>query len=381
MEKRMYKDTGVQVSLLGMGCMRLPRIDPDKNDIDYDKAQELIDYAYSHGVNYFDTAYGYHGGESETFVGHALKKYPRDSFFLASKMPIWCCEKPEDVERIFNEQLKKCQTEYFDFYLLHSQSDANFKKCQEFGVYEFLSKMKAEGKIRRLGFSFHDKPAVLRHICETYPWDFAQIQLNYLDWEMQDAKQQYEILTEFGIPVVIMEPVRGGALAHLCDESDALFKAARPDKSVASWAIRYAASLPNVLTVLSGMSTPEQIADNVATMTGFEPLTDADRAVIEKAVAVFREKKTIPCTACRYCMDCPFGVEIPKMFRLYNDYALHKDERRYWKAYHDQPESEWADKCKACGACMEQCPQHIRIPDRMAEIKELMNGFDQKFSK
>ena len=195
MEMRQYKDTGLQVSLLGMGCMRLPKLDPEKDDIDYEKAQEIIDYAYAHGVNYFDTAYGYHGGGSETFVGQALSKYPRDSFLLATKMPVWAVKEKGDVERIFNEQLKKCRTDYFDFYLFHSQNAANFAKCQEFGVYEFLSEMKKQGKIRRLGFSFHDTPEVLRHICDTYEWDFAQIQLNYLDWERQDAKQQYEILT------------------------------------------------------------------------------------------------------------------------------------------------------------------------------------------
>ena len=169
MEMRQYRDTDVKVSLLGMGCMRLPKVDPEKEDIDYEKAQEIIDYAYANGVNYFDTAYGYHGGQSELFVGQALKKYPRESFFLASKMPIWCVKEKGDVERIFNEQLQRCQTDYFDFYLFHSQNAANFQKCQEFGVYEFLSQMKAEGKIRRLGFSFHDTPEVLRHICDTYP--------------------------------------------------------------------------------------------------------------------------------------------------------------------------------------------------------------------
>lgn len=381
MEKRNYKNTGLQVSLLGMGCMRLPKIDPDKDDIDYKKAQEIIDYAYSHGVNYFDTAYGYHGGKSELFVGEAMKKYPRDSFCLASKMPIWCAEKPEDVERIFNEQLKKCQTEYFDFYLFHAQNAANFEKCQKFGVYEFLNKMKAEGKIRHLGFSFHDKPEVLRHICDTYQWDFAQIQLNYLDWEMQDAKQQYEILTERGIPVVIMEPVRGGVLANPCEASNEVFKAARPDKSVASWAIRYAATLPNVLTVLSGMSNIEQVMDNVSTMTPFEPLTEKDYQVIEEAVDLYKKKDTVPCTGCRYCMDCPFGVDIPKMFSIYNKYAVQKDEEDYWEEYRAQPESEWADKCQACGACMEQCPQHIQIPDKMSMIRNLIAEFDQKFSK
>ena len=241
--------------------------------------------------------------------------------------------------------------------------------------------MKAEGKIRYLGFSFHDKPEVLAHICDTYQWDFAQIQLNYLDWEMQDAKRQYEILTEHGIPVIVMEPVRGGVLANPCEASNEVLKAARPDMSIASWAIRYAASLPNVLTVLSGMSNREQVEDNVATMTDFEPLTEADYKVIDEAVDLYKKKDTVPCTGCRYCMDCPFGVDIPKMFSIYNRYAVQKDEEDYWEEYSAQPESERADQCQACGACMEQCPQHIRIPDKMAMIRELTEKFGQKYAK
>lgn len=378
MEMRQYRDTDVKVSLLGMGCMRLPKVDPEKEDIDYEKAQEIIDYAYANGVNYFDTAYGYHGGQSEVFVGHALKKYPRDSFFLASKMPIWCVKEKGDVERIFNEQLQRCQTDYFDFYLFHSQNAANFQKCQEFGVYEFLSQMKAEGKIRRLGFSFHDTPEVLRHICDTYPWDFAQIQLNYLDWEMQDAKTQYQILNDREIPVIVMEPVRGGVLASPCEAADILFREERPDKSVASWAIRFAASLPGVLTVLSGMSNMEQVRDNVDTMTRFEPLTDREREVIDEALEAYRKKDTVPCTGCRYCMDCPFGVDIPKMFSLYNHYVLDRDGEDYLEAYEAQPESQRADQCQACGACMEKCPQHIRIPDQMVTIRETVKKISTK---
>lgn len=378
MEMRQYRDTDVKVSLLGMGCMRLPKVDPEKEDIDYEKAQEIIDYAYANGVNYFDTAYGYHGGQSELFVGQALKKYPRESFFLASKMPIWCVKEKGDVERIFNEQLQRCQTDYFDFYLFHSQNAANFQKCQEFGVYEFLSQMKAEGKIRRLGFSFHDTPEVLRHICDTYPWDFAQIQLNYLDWEMQDAKTQYQILNDREIPVIVMEPVRGGALASPCEAADILFREERPDKSVASWAIRFAASLPGVLTVLSGMSNMEQVRDNVDTMTRFEPLTGREREVIDEALEAYRKKDTVPCTGCRYCMDCPFGVDIPKMFSLYNHYVLDRDGEDYLEAYEAQPESQRADQCQACGACMEKCPQHIRIPDQMVTIRETVEKISTK---
>ena len=378
MEMRQYRDTGVEVSLLGMGCMRLPKLDPEKPDIDYVKAQEIIDYAYSHGVNYYDTAYVYHGGQSESFIGQALKKYPRESYFLATKMPIWCVKKQEDVERIFNEQLQKCQVDYFDFYLFHAQDAGNFKKCQEFGVYEFLSKMKAEGKIRRLGFSFHDTPEVLRHICDTYDWDFAQIQLNYLDWEMQDARTQYQILADRGIPVVVMEPVRGGALASPCDAANILFREERPDKSVASWAIRFVASLPGVLTVLSGMSDMEQVRDNVDTMTNFEPLTERDREIIDAALEAYRKKDTVPCTGCRYCMDCPFGVDIPKMFALYNHFVLDKDEEDYLEAYRAQPEETLADKCRACGACLSKCPQHIKIPEKMAAIRETVDKLSAK---
>lgn len=378
MEMRQYRDTGVEVSLLGMGCMRLPKLDPEKPDIDYVKAQEIIDYAYSHGVNYFDTAYAYHGGQSESFIGQALKKYPRESYFLATKMPIWCVKKQEDVERIFNEQLQKCQVDYFDFYLFHAQDAGNFKKCQEFGVYEFLSRMKAEGKIRRLGFSFHDTPEVLRHICDTYDWDFAQIQLNYLDWEMQDARTQYQILADRGIPVVVMEPVRGGALASPCDAANILFREERPDKSVASWAIRFVASLPGVLTVLSGMSDMEQVRDNVDTMTNFEPLTERDREIIDAALEAYRKKDTVPCTGCRYCMDCPFGVDIPKMFALYNHFVLDKDEEDYLEAYRAQPEETLADKCRACGACLSKCPQHIKIPEKMAAIRETVDKLSAK---
>ena len=378
MEMRQYRDTGVEVSLLGMGCMRLPKLDPEKPDIDYVKAQEIIDYAYSHGVNYFDTAYVYHGGQSESFIGQALKKYPRESYFLATKMPIWCVKKQEDVERIFNEQLQKCQVDYFDFYLFHAQDAGNFKKCQEFGVYEFLSRMKAEGKIRRLGFSFHDTPEVLRHICDTYDWDFAQIQLNYLDWEMQDARTQYQILADRGIPVVVMEPVRGGALASPCDAANILVREERPDKSVASWAIRFVASLPGVLTVLSGMSDMEQVRDNVDTMTNFEPLTERDREIIDAALEAYRKKDTVPCTGCRYCMDCPFGVDIPKMFALYNHFVLDKDEEDYLEAYRAQPEETLADKCRACGACLSKCPQHIKIPEKMAAIRETVDKLSAK---
>lgn len=378
MYKRPFKGTGLNVSLLGLGCMRLPKINSDSEAIDTEKAQEIVDYAYSHGINYFDTAYMYHGGASESFIGPALKKYPRESYFLTTKMPIWMAKEPADLEKIFNTQLERCQTDYFDFYLFHSLNKDHFKQCVDFGLYDFLCQKRKEGKVRYIGFSFHDSADFLPEIVRTYKWDFAQIQLNYLDWEMQNAKKQYEILESNGIPCIIMEPVRGGTLANPCDAANELFKNTRPDKSIASWAIRYAATLPNVLTVLSGMSNLDQIKDNVKTMTDFEPLTKEDYKVIEKAVEAYKTKDTVPCTGCRYCMDCAFGVDIPKMFKLYNAYAVDKDKESYKTAYAATEESERVDNCVACGNCMTHCPQAIQIPDKLAMIKDLTKELLEK---
>lgn len=283
MTTRRYKNSDMQISLLGLGCMRLPRLDPEKSAVDDARAKEMLDYALAHGVNYIDTAYMYHEGDSERFLGEALADHDRSSFYLADKMPIWMAEEPGDVEKIFHEQLRRLKTDYFDFYLFHAQNKANFARCREFGLYEFLARKKEEGVIRHLGFSFHDSPEVLEEIVNTYDWNFAQIQLNYADWEIQNARRQYEILAEHGIPCIVMEPVRGGALADVCPTVNAMFKAARPHSSIASWAIRYAASKPNVMVVLSGMSNMEQLKDNLNTMSDFEPLTAAEEELCARA--------------------------------------------------------------------------------------------------
>lgn len=360
---------GKNISLLGFGCMRFPCIEGTQ-EIDLQQTEKMIDYAYSHGVNYFDTAYPYHEGKSETAIGQLLKKYPRDSFFLADKMPGWQVKSIEDVDRIFHDQLKKCGVEYFDFYLCHSLSQDGFRIYQNVDIYGYLAKKKEQGYIRQLGFSFHDTPEVLEQIVKTYPWDFTQLQLNYLDWEMQNAKRQYEILEQNGLPCIVMEPVRGGMLATLCNRSAEILHEAEPERSVASWAIRFAASLPNVMTVLSGMSNFEQVKDNIATVSPLKPLTEQDKQLLMRALDAFRESKTIPCTGCRYCMDCPAGVDIPLMFRLYNQFAIDLNKENFRRSYRETPESKWADKCVACGACMKHCPQSISIPDRMREIAE-----------
>ncbi|MCI5802056.1 MAG: aldo/keto reductase [Oscillospiraceae bacterium] len=378
MEMRTYREAGPSISLLGLGCMRLPKVCPDKDDIDFAAAQEMVDYAYAHGVNYYDTAYVYHGGTSEQFIGPALKKYPRDSYYLATKMPGWDLTCREDAVKIFEEQLANCQVDYFDFYLCHSLSESNYRKYKDLGVIDYLDEQKKAGRIRRLGFSFHATLPILEEVLSWYSWDFAQIQLNYLDWEAQQAKEQYEMLSGRGLPVIIMEPVRGGALASPCAESDRIFHAAAPGRSTASWAIRYAASLPGVLTVLSGMSSMEQLQDNIATMTGFSPLTPEEYEVVGRALAAYKAHVTIPCTGCRYCMDCPSGVDIPLMFKLYNRYAVTKDKGDYQKALAEVPQSAQMQSCVACGVCMGHCPQSIRIPDELARIRELADSWQKK---
>ena len=371
MLKREYKKTGDMISVLGLGCMRFPKIEGSEK-IDREEAQKIVDLAYERGVNYFDTAYRYHEGDSELFIGEALKKYPRESFHLATKMPMWMVKEPADAPRIFEDQLSRCQVEYFDFYLCHAMNAANFEIMKKNGVYEYLKKEKEAGRIRHLGFSFHDSPDVLRQIVAYGAWDFTQIQLNYLDWELQDAKGQYEILTENGIPVVVMEPVRGGALASLDKDAAAVLKQARPQDSVASWAMRFVASLPGVLTILSGMTTMDQLQDNLCTLSGFSPLSDADRDTLETAIGIFRKNGIIPCTGCWYCMDCPVGVQIPDNFSRYNFYTVTKDEQAYRKSYEQFEPKARASACVACGRCASRCPQQIDIPAKLKMIADMM---------
>ncbi|MDO4586722.1 MAG: aldo/keto reductase [Planctomycetia bacterium] len=377
MEKRSFKTTEKKISLLGFGTMRLPVINTETQEIDLPQAEEMFDNALKNGVNYFDTAFPYHNGMSETVVGNILANYPRDSFYLADKMPIWDVQSPDDVAKIFQKQLEKCRVDYFDFYLLHNISLRKMPKIEAMKAYEYLAEQKKSGKIRQLGFSFHDSSDALKNIVNRYDWDFAQIQLNYLDWELLDAQGQYNILTEHELPIAIMEPIRGGALATLCPEAIAILKEADPEKSPASWALRYAASLPNVYTVLSGMSNLEQLADNIQTFHHFQPLTSAEQNVLSKALDAYRKASPIPCTACRYCMDCPNGVDIPKNFAIYNRYLTTSNIIEFISSYIVLEESKRAKHCVECGLCQEKCPQKLNIPELMPKID---NAF-QKIEK
>ena len=373
-----YNDSNGKVSLLGLGTMRLPLRDAaDQTSIDEEKAQEIFDYAYTHGVNYFDTAYPYHGGMSEKFCGKALAKYPRASYHLASKLPGWLLKCDEDVPRIFNEQLANCRTDYFDFYLVHSVHESSWPNYVKYHAYDQLNELRKAGKIKRLGFSFHGSAEQLPEILAAGDWDFVQLQLNYFDWDYQQSRKKWRcpgprVVLAFaaaGLQVIVMEPVRGGMLNTLCPEAAALLQQAAPEKSLASWAIRWVASLPNVLCVLSGMTTLEQVQDNVASMDPFIPLSTAEQDTLTRALDVFKAQKLAPCTACKYCMPCPAGVNIPGMLHAWNEYRLRGDRLATLKEeYEDAPAATRAEHCVKCGACLPKCPQHIDIRSMMGTI-------------
>lgn len=367
-DKRKFKDT--EVSLLGLGAMRLPCKTPIKREanplIDYKKGQELVDAAYNNGVNYFDTAYMYHAGKSEKFIGTALKKYPRDSYFLADKLPIWMCPKKADMEKVFRKQLERTGHDYFDFYLLHSLNKENYEKCEKFGAYDFVLEKQREGKIKNIGFSFHGTIEDLKKIVSEHKWDFAQIQMNYLDWKNQNAEEQYRILTDAGIPVIVMEPVRGGKLAEVSTDIEEMFKKAKPESSAASWAIRFVASHPNVMTILSGMNSLEQLNDNISTLTDFVPMTDTELNICQNAAAMMNKSEIIPCTGCDYCADCPKDIKISTVFAVYNKLKTGEYTEEQAKSEYGKMDAS-ADACIGCGKCSSHCPQSIKIPELMKD--------------
>lgn len=369
-EYRSFGGGKLPVSLLGFGVMRLPVIGDNPAAIDEPKALEMIDYAYQNGVNYFDTAYIYHEQASEGFIGKAIARYPRDKVYLATKMPPWNLEEQEDVARIFNEQLSRCGVDYFDFYLMHSITRATMPVFEKFGVYEFLREQQKLGKIRHLGFSLHDDEVVFTRALDQWPVEFVQLQINYLDWESMNAKGLYEIAASRGIPVVVMEPVRGGALAALPPKCAQVLGEVSPSRSVASWGMRFAGALPGVMTVLSGMSTIEQIADNLASYTDFAPLSEAEREALDKVIAIYRQNAPAPCTACRYCMPCPVGVNIPAGFGAYN-FCKNTGNTEFFKIeYSNIGDGSRPDDCTGCGVCLEKCPQRLDIPEWMNKIAQ-----------
>ncbi len=368
MEYRVFKKDDRKVSLLGFGAMRLPVADEKTQEVDYAVAKQMIDAAYNAGVNYFDTAYCYHEGYSETFLGEALSEYPRESYFLTNKMPVWMLKSADDIPRIFDEQLQRCKTDYFDFYLMHSLGEKSFNTAEEYGLWEFLQKKKAEGKIRHIGFSFHDLPEVLEKICAKYPWEVGQIQMNYMDWEHQRANEQYEILEKYGIPCIVMEPMRGGTLTSLGDVANGILRSVNKEASIPSWAMRWVGAFPNVLCVLSGMHTPLAVEDNLKTYASLQPLSTEEQETLQEAIDEFRSHTLIGCTACRYCMPCPAGVDIPGLLAMRNVYAFSNDLVWFAKEYFGFPQEKNAAQCVSCGQCEHACPQSLPIINLLSQI-------------
>ncbi|MDR1695060.1 MAG: aldo/keto reductase [Endomicrobium sp.] len=360
------KFKNLDIPLLSFGCMRLPKL--EDGTIDMPQFEKMTEYAMKHGVNYFDTAYGYHAGESENAVGKVLSNYKRDSFFLATKNPLRALTSKEDVRRIFEEQLKKCQTDYFDFYLAHNISVLTIDNFRSFGVYEELAKLKEEGKIRHLGFSYHGSYELLEEVAKEYPWEFCQIQLNYLDWTAMNVKQSYEVLTQAGIPVLPMSPLRGGALTKLTGSAKAVLEDEAPNDTQASFALRWVAGRENNFTVLSGMSSLQQMEENVETFINYKPITKKEEDVADKISSILQKQGEINCTTCNYCQDCPRGVAIPAIFDMYNEYKAAGKTDVFLQKYDALKDREKAGKCIKCGLCSENCPQLLDIPPLLEMI-------------
>lgn len=362
-----YKDfKGNQISVLGFGVMRLPT-DPNIPAIfDREAGQRLIDRAIELGVNYFDTAHLYQKKDSEKFLGEALKKYPRDSYYLATK---FYGSPKRDIRKTFFEQLERLQTDYVDFYLLHCLEEDTFKLYTdpERDYLGFLRQMRSEGRIRYLGFSTHASPKMLEEfLAYDDGFDMALMQLNYVDWNLLDAKGQYEILTRHNIPVWVMEPLKGGRLATLNEAACGILREADPQRSIPSWGFRYLMGLPNVQTVLSGMGSLQMVEDNAATFSEYRPLDGQEQEVLEKARAAFIDDLGVPCSGCRYCCDdCPQELDIPLLIRYFNEKSLGGEA---WKIP-GLEQTKGAEHCLQCGACREHCPQKINIPEVMAKLQ------------
>ena len=358
-----------KLSSLGMGAMRLPQDGEGWTaPINEARAQEIIDYCMENGVNFFDTALIYHGGQSEKFLGNALSKYPRENYHLSTKYRLLY---ELDYREQFAEQLRRLQTDYIDFYMIHGIQEEWVEEALTNGCIEYFNSLRAEGKIKNLGFSVHCSADALRRLIAANNWDFIMLQLNYFDWEYGGEKALFEIVQQADIPILIMEPLRGGLLATLTDESAALLKNAAPNRSVASWAMRWLMDLPyEKKIILSGMSTIEHTRDNIATFTEYKPLDESEKKILTEARELYRPTVSVACTNCRYCVgDCPQGLDIPHLLLIYNEVKLGGG----WRASFQEalPEGKRAADCTECGLCSPRCPQGFDIP---SYIKELHNG-------
>ncbi len=375
MQYRDFQDE--KISLYAMGCMRLPVIDGDDSAIDEPAVQAMVDYALGHGVNYFDTAWGYHGGNSELAMGRALARHPRGSFNLADKFPGYDLANFGKVEEIFEKQLEKCQVDHFDFYLAHNVCELNidaYLDDAKHGTISYLLEQKKAGRIRHLGFSAHGGIDVMKRFLEAYGADmeFCQLQLNYLDWEFQGGREKVALVDSHGIPVWVMEPVRGGQLVDISDAAKAKLAQANPEMPPVEWALRWFFGIPQVTTVLSGASSMEQMAQNIAIFDK-GPLSDTERAAVAEVAEDMKRGDVLPCTACRYCTGhCPLGLDIPHLLALYNEHKLTKGGFIAPMALAALPEDKQPASCIGCGSCAAVCPQQIDIPAALADFAEML---------
>ena len=369
-----YRDfQDLRLSALGMGCMRLPVLDGSYSKVDIDTVRQMVAYAMEKGVNYYDTAWPYHGGASEKALGEVLGDYPRDSFYLATKFPGFDVSNMGKVKEIFEAQLERCQVEYFDFYLFHNVCELNIEAYldPQYGILDYLLEQKKNGRIRHLGFSTHGTIETVERFLDAYGehMEFCQIQLNWLDYKMQNAKAKVELLKERNIPIWVMEPVRGGKLVHIDPAYEAELKALRPEADVVEWAFRFLQSIPEVVVTLSGMSNMEQLKDNVATYETDKPLSEFEVQTLFGVAHDMTAKNTLPCTACRYCTEhCPMGLDIPKMIELYNEHVYSGGGFLAPMAIRAMPEEKKPSACIGCRACEAVCPQNIKISEMMSDF-------------
>lgn len=368
----------LELSALGMGAMRLP-VGKSYEDIDEAATEEMVAYAMEHGVNYYDTAWGYHDGQSEIVMGRILGKYPRNSFYLATKFPGYDLSNMDKVEEIFEKQLEKCGTDYFDFYLFHNVCEMNIDAYLDpkYGIFDYLVKQKKNGRIRHLGFSAHGSYTVMKRFLDAYGehMEFGQIQLNWLDWSFQDAKAKVELLKEYHLPVWVMEPLRGGKLASLPEETAKELAAFRPGEDVAAWAFRFLQSIDGVTMILSGMSDFDQMQKNVKTFETEKKLNQKEMDALLGIADAMLKKSVLPCTACRYCTShCPKGLDIPTLLELYNEHSFTEGGFIAPMALMAVPEDKKPSACVGCRSCEAVCPQQIKISEAMSDFNKRLNG-------
>ncbi len=375
-----YRDfQDIKISELGFGAMRLPVINGNDSEIDREQTFKMVDIAMKNGINYYDTAWGYHNGKSETVMGEALAKYPRESFYLATKFPGYDLSNMTKIKEIFEKQLEKTSMDYFDFYLFHNVCEMNIDQYLDpkYGIFEYLMEQKKNGRIKYLGFSCHGELNVLKRFLDAYGehMEFCQLQLNYLDWEFQHSKEKAELLNQMSIPIWVMEPLRGGRLAQLQEPFVSELKVLRPDETIPGWAFRFLQSVKGVTVNLSGMSNEAQLMDNIKTFEEGKPLNDKEMSVLMSIADRMMAQKSVPCTACRYCLShCPKGIDIPRMIELYNEHML---TTAYGGMGFIAPmammavsEEQKPSACLHCRSCEKVCPQQIKISEVMKDFTE-----------